>query len=64
METSNAASSMICLSERVGYKPQFTQEVFENVAFGSRKPSAYLMKDGQEGTKHGKFCQKEFVEVF
>ena len=30
---------------RKGYKPQFTQEVFEIVAITSRKPPTYTMKD-------------------
>ena len=31
-----------------GYKPQFTQEVFEIVAISSRKPPTYTIKDEQD----------------
>ena len=33
---------------RKGYKPQFTQEVFEIVALSSRKPPTYTRNDEQE----------------
>ena len=46
-----------------GYKPQFTQEVFEIVAISSRKPPTYTIKDEQGEIIRGKFYQKELVKV-
>ena len=48
---------------RKGYKPQFTQEVFEIVAFSSRKPPIYTKKDEQDEIIRGKFYQKDLVKV-
>ena len=49
---------------RKGYKPQFTQKVFETVAICSRKPPTYTKKDEQFEIICGKFYHKESVEVF
>ena len=48
---------------RKGYKPQFTQEVFEIVEISSRKPPTYTIKDEQGEIIRGKFYQKELVNV-
>ena len=48
---------------RKGYKPQFTQEVFEIGAISSKKPPTYTMKDEQDENIRGKFYQKEMVKV-
>ena len=48
---------------RKGYKPQFTQEVFEIVAISSRKPPTYTIKDEQDENIRGKFYQKELVKI-
>ena len=48
---------------RKGYKPQFTQEVFEIVAISSRKPPTYTIKDEQDEIIRGKFYQKKLVKV-
>ena len=48
---------------RKGYKPQFTKEVFEFVAFSSRKPPTYTIKDEQDEIVRGKFYQKELIKV-
>ena len=48
---------------RKGYKPQFTQEVFEIVAISSRKPPTYTIKDEQDEIIRGKFYQKELIKV-
>ena len=48
---------------RKGYKPQFTQEVFEIVAISSRKPPTYTIMDEQDEIIRGKFYQKELVKV-
>ena len=48
---------------RKGYKPQFTQEVFETVEVSSRKPPTYIIKDEQDEIIRGKFYQKELVKV-
>ena len=48
---------------RKGYKPQFTQEVFEIVEISSRKPTTYTIKDEQDEIIRGKFYQKESVKV-
>ena len=46
-----------------GYKPQFTREVFENVAIATKKPSTYTIKDEQVEIIQGKFYQKELIKV-
>ena len=51
------------LSFRKGYKPQFTQEVFEIVAISSKKPPTYTIKDEQDEIIRGRFYQKELVKV-
>ena len=48
---------------RKGYKPQFTQEVFEIVAISSRKLPTYTIKDEQDEIIRDKFYQKELVKV-
>ena len=48
---------------RKGYKPQFTQEVFELIAISSRKPPTYTIKVEQDEIIRGKFYQKELVKV-
>ena len=49
---------------RKGYKPQFTEEVFEIVAISSKKPPTYAIKYEQDETIRGKFYQKELIKVF
>ena len=48
---------------RKGYKPQFTQEVFEIVAFSSKKPPTYTINDEQDEIIRGKFYQKDLIKV-
>ena len=48
---------------RKGYKPQFTQKVFEIVAISSRKPPTYTIKDEKGEIIRGKFYQKELIKV-
>ena len=48
---------------RKGYKPEYTQEVFEVVATSSRKPPTYTIKDEQDEIIRGKFYQKELIKV-
>ena len=48
---------------RKGYKPQFTREVFENVAIATRKPPTYTIKDEQGEVIQGKSYQKELIKV-
>ena len=48
---------------RNGYKPQFSQEVFEIVAISSRKPTTYTIKDEQDEFLRSKFYQKELIQV-
>ena len=48
---------------RKGYKPQFTQEIFEIVAIATRKPPTYTIKDEQDEIIQGKFYQKELIKV-
>ena len=48
---------------RKGYKPQYTQEVFEIVAISSRKPPTYTKKDEQDEIIRGNFYQKELIKV-
>ena len=46
-----------------GYKPQFTREFFEIVAFATRKPPTYTIKDEQSEVIQGKFYQKELNKI-
>ena len=48
---------------RKGYKPQFTEEVFEIVAISSKKPPTYTIKDEQDQIIRGKFYQKKLIKV-
>ena len=48
---------------RNGYKPQFTQEIFEIVASATKKPPTYTIKDEQEEIIRGKFYDKELIRV-
>ena len=48
---------------RKGYTPQFTKEVFEIVAFSSKKPPTYTKNDEQDETISGKLYQKELLKV-
>ena len=47
----------------IGYKPQFTREVFEIAAIATRKPPTYTIKDEQGEVILGKFYQKELIKV-
>ena len=49
---------------RKGYKPQFTRDVFENVAIATRKPPTYTIKDEQNEIIQGNFYQKELLMSF
>ena len=55
--------SKYALPFRKGYKPQFTREVFENVAIATRKPPTYTIRDEQGEIIQGKFYQKELIKV-
>ena len=44
---------------RKGYKPQFTDEVFEISATSTKKPSIYIIKDLEKEEFLGKFYEKE-----
>ena len=44
-------------------KPQCTQETFETVSISPTKTQTYTMKDQQDDAIHGKFYQKELIEV-
>ena len=48
---------------RKGYKPQITRDVFEIVAFATKKPPTYTIKDEQDEIIQGKFHQKELIKV-
>ena len=48
---------------RKGYKPQFTQEIFEIVTIATKKPPTYTIKDEQEEVIRGKFNEKELIRV-
>ena len=48
---------------RKGYKPQFTQEMFESVAIATKKPPTYTIKDEQEEVIRGNFYEKELIGV-
>ena len=47
---------------RNGYKPQFTQKVFEVVAISSRRPLTYTIRDEQDENIHGKLYQEELIK--
>ena len=55
--------SKIDLPFRKGYKPQFTDEVFQIVAIASRKPPTYTIMDEQNLIIRGKFYEKELMLV-
>ena len=44
---------------RKGYKPQFTDEIFEISAVSTKKPPTYIIKDLDKGEILGKFYEKE-----
>ena len=48
---------------RKGYKPQFTQKLFEIVALATKKPATYTIKEEQEEVIRGKFYEKELIRV-
>ena len=48
---------------RKGYKPQFTQEIFESVAIATKKPPTYTITDEPEEVIRGKFYEKELIRV-
>ena len=48
---------------RKGYKPQFTQKIFEIVAIATKKHPTYTIKGEQEGVIRGKFYEKELMRV-
>ena len=48
---------------RVEYKPQCTQEVFEIVAFYSKKLSTNTIKDEQDEIIRGEFYQRETIKI-
>ena len=48
---------------RKGYKPQYTQEIFEIVAIATKKPPSYTIIDEQEEVIRGKFYEKELIRV-
>ena len=49
---------------RKGYKPQFTQKVFEIVEISSRKPPTYTIKDEQDEIIRGKFFRRSWSKSF
>ena len=58
----------VCISKydlpfRKSYKPQFTKEVFDNIAISSKTLPTYTMKDEQDKIIRGKFYQKELIKV-
>ena len=53
---------MTCLFAKV-FKPQFTREVFENVANATKKPPTYTIMDEQGEIIQGKVYQKELNKV-
>ena len=55
--------SKIDLPFRKGYKPQFTDEVFQIVAIASRKPPTYTIMVEQNLIIRGKFYEKELMLV-
>ena len=48
---------------RKGYKPQFTNEFFKNVALATRKLPIYNIQDEQGEVIKGKFYEKELIRV-
>ena len=48
---------------RKGYKPHFTEKVFEIVAISSKKLPTYTIKDEQDEFIRGKFYQKELIKL-
>ena len=44
---------------RKGYKPQFTDEIFEISAISTKKPPTYIIKDLKKEEILGKFYEKE-----
>ena len=58
-----ARISKIDLPFRKGYKPQFTEKIFEIVALAGRKPPMYTIKDNQNLLLRGKFYEKEMIRV-
>ena len=44
---------------RKGYKPQFTDEIFEILALSTKKPPTYIIKDLDKEEILGKFYEKE-----
>ena len=48
---------------RKGYKPQFTQEIFEIVAIATKEPPLYTIKDEQKEVIRGKFYETELIRV-
>ena len=48
---------------RKGYKPQFTQEIFEIVAISSKEPPTYMLKDELDEILYGA-GQKQLIKVF
>ena len=44
---------------RKGYKPQFTDEIFEISAISTKKPSIYIIKDLKKEEIPGEFYEKE-----
>ena len=55
--------SIYDLPFRKGYKPQFTQEIFEIVAIATKKPPTYTIKDEQEEVIRRKFYGNELIRV-
>ena len=51
------------LTFRKGYKPQFTQKVFEIVAIATKKQPTYTIKDEQDEIIQGIFHPKELIKV-
>ena len=49
---------------RKGYKPQFTQDIFEIVAIATKKHPTYTIKEEQEEVLRRKFYEKELIRVF
>ena len=48
---------------RKGYKPQFTEAIFQVVAIASKKPPTYTIKDRRGEVIRGKFYEKELILV-
>ena len=48
---------------RKGYKPEFTQKIFEFVAIATTKRPTYAIKDEKEEVICGKFYEKELIKV-